>query len=180
MKTDLSRFDNSWYNTGAGTLKRTLWYYLNAWIFKKYWLPFSGLKCVLLRWFGARVGIGVNIKPGVNIKYPWKLQIGNHAWIGEGVWIDNLDKVVIGSDCCISQDALLLCGNHNYRSETFDLITGPVILDDGVWIGAKSVVCPGVKCGSHAVLTVGSVATNNLEPYGIYQGNPAVWKKSRI
>jgi putative colanic acid biosynthesis acetyltransferase WcaF len=68
---------------------------------------------------------------------------------------------------------MLLCGNHNYKKETFDLITKSIILENGVWIGAHSVVCPGVICKSHAILTVNSVATSNLEAYTIYQGNPA-------
>jgi putative colanic acid biosynthesis acetyltransferase WcaF len=179
MQTDLSRFDNTWYAPGGYPLKRFCWYYTNAWIFRKYWLPFSGVKCSLLKWFGARVGKGVVIKPGVNIKYPWKLVVGDYAWLGEGVWIDNLDRVTIGNNCCLSQGVMLLCGNHDYRSETFDLITKPIVLEEGVWIGAKSVVCPGVKCESHAVLAVGSVATGDLNAYGIYQGNPAVLKTKR-
>jgi putative colanic acid biosynthesis acetyltransferase WcaF len=180
MQTDLSKFDNSWYKPGAGPVKRIIWYYINAWIFNSYWLPFSPIKCFLLRFFGARVGKGVNIKPKVNIKYPWKLAIGNNVWIGEKVWIDNLDNVTIGDNVCLSQEAFLLCGNHNYKTETFDLITGPIFLEEGVWIGAKSVVCPRVTCKSHAVLAVYSVATHDLEAYTIYQGNPAVKKKIRI
>lgn len=179
LKTDLSKFDNSWFDTGAGRFKRTLWYYTNAWIFKKYWLPISGIKCSLLRLFGAHVGKGVNIKPAVNIKYPWKLSVGDYSWIGEEVWIDNLDRVTIGPHCCLSQGAMLLCGNHIYRSESFDLVTQPIILEDGVWIGARSVVCPGVTCKSHSVLTVGSVVTKEMEAYGIYRGNPAELIKMR-
>jgi len=143
-------------------------------------IPSSSIKCTLLRFFGAGVGKGVNIKPSVNIKYPWRLIIGDYTWIGENAWIDNLDDVMIGSNCCISQGAMLLCGNHNYRKNTFDLITGKITLEEGVWIGAHSVVCPGIICKSHAVLAVNSVATRNLDPYSIYQGNPAVKVKERI
>ena len=121
-----------------------------------------------------QIGKGVVIKPSVNIKYPWKLIVGDHVWIGENVWIDNLAEVFISDNVCISQGAMLLTGNHNYKLSTFDLIIGTITLEDGVWIGAKSVVCPGVKCASHSVLTVGSIATKNLEPYIIYQGNPAI------
>ena len=46
-------------------------------------------------------------------------------------------------------------------------------LEEGVWIGAKAVVCPGVHCGLNSILTTGSIATNDLDPSGIYQGNPA-------
>jgi putative colanic acid biosynthesis acetyltransferase WcaF len=75
---------------------------------------------------------------------------------------------------------MLLCGNHNFAKPTFDLITREIVLEDGAWVGAYSVVCPGVKCASHSVLAVGSVATRNLEPYAIYQGNPAIKVKDRI
>ena len=60
---------------------------------KRSWFPISGFKRFLLRLFGAKIGKGVVIKPCVNIKYPWKLRIGNYVWIGENVWIDNLDTV---------------------------------------------------------------------------------------
>ena len=55
----------------------------------------------------------------------------------------------------------------------------PIVLEDGVWIGARAIVAPGVTAGNHAVLTAGSVATSTLEPYSIYQGNPAQLIKSR-
>jgi putative colanic acid biosynthesis acetyltransferase WcaF len=75
---------------------------------------------------------------------------------------------------------MLLCGNHDYSKTSFDLIVKDITLEEGVWIGAKSIVCPGVSIGSHSVLTVNSVATSNLEPWGIYQGNPAVKIKERV
>ena len=96
------------------------------------------------------------------------------------MWIDNLAQVTIGNHVCISQGAFLLTGNHNFSLSTFDLITKPLIVEDGVWIGAQAIVCPGVVCGSHAVLSVGSVATQSLEAYGVYQGNPAVKVKERV
>ena len=143
-------------------------------------VPFSGMKVFLLRAFGAVVGDRVIIKPCVNIKYPWKLKIGNDSWIGEGVWIDNIDEVIIGQSVCLSQGALLLTGNHDYKKVTFDLITAPVIIEDGVWIGAAAIVCPGVVCKTHAVLSVASVATKDLEPYSVYKGNPAIKVADRI
>ncbi len=178
IPTDLSKYDNSGFDAGAGQLKRGLWFVVNACFFISY-NPFNSLKLFLLRLFGAEVGTGVVIKPGVNIKYPWKLNIGNYVWIGEKVWIDNLDRVEIGNSVCISQGAMLLCGNHDYKKSTFDLITGKIILEDGVWIGAKAIVCPGVTCFFHSVLTVNSVASKNMESNSVYTGNPAIKIKDR-
>ena len=56
----------------------------------------------------------------------------------------------------------------------------PIVLKEGVWIGARAVVCGGVVAESHAMLTVGSVATGPLLPYSIYKGNPAEKIKDRI
>jgi len=142
--------------------------------------PFMGPKRFLLRIFGTKVGKGLIIKPKVNIKYPWNLEIGDHVWIGEEVWIDNLDKVSIGDHSCLSQGALILCGNHNYKKHTFDLITLPIYIKEGVWICARSTVVQGITCGSHSILGVGSVATSDMEAYSIYHGVPAVKVKDRL
>jgi putative colanic acid biosynthesis acetyltransferase WcaF len=175
--TNLSQFDNSWYKPG-GRLRRALWYIVHE-LFICSGQPLSALRVTLLRLFGAEIGHGVVIKPRVRIKYPWKLKVGDHTWIGEDVWIDNLGVVVIGDNCCLSQGAMLLCGNHDYKRSTFDLMVGNITLEDGVWVGAKAVVCPDVTCHSHSVLVVGSIASAPLEAYGIYRGNPASKVKER-
>jgi putative colanic acid biosynthesis acetyltransferase WcaF len=177
-RSDLSKFNNDWYRPGAGRLKRAMWYAFNACFFAS-GFPWSGVKPFLLRMFGANIGRGVIFKPRVNITYPWRLTIGNHVWIGGGVWIDNLEDVAIHDHVCVSQGAMLLTGNHDYKREAFDLILGRIVLEEGVWLGARSVVCPGVICRSHSVLSVGSVATRELEAYSIYQGNPALKVRDR-
>jgi putative colanic acid biosynthesis acetyltransferase WcaF len=177
-KVNLSSFTNSWYRSG-NFFKRIIWYFLNELILKNTLIPWVGLKIFFLRLFGAKIGKGVMIKPGVNIKYPWNLSIGNHVWVGENVWIDNLAKTTIEDNVCISQGAILLCGNHNYKKSTFDLIIGEIILEEGSWVGAKSMVCPGVRLKTHAILAVGSVANKDLESYAIYQGNPAIRVRAR-
>ena len=152
---------------------RFLWYFINIIFFKSSLFPFNSLKLFLLRLFGCSLGKGVVIKPNVNIKYPWKLSLGNYVWIGEQVWIDNLDNVTVGNHVCISQGAILICGSHDYKKPSFDLITKEIILNDGVWIGTKSIILPGVVAESHAILSAGSVMSKNLENYTIYRGNPA-------
>lgn len=172
-KVNLSSFTTGNFSKGAGTLKQTLWYFINALFIRASWNPFMRIKIFFLKVFGAKIGKGLVIKNNVNIKFPWKLTLGNNVWLGENAWIDNLDEVKIGNNVCISQGALLLTGNHDYTLSTFNYRNGPITIEDGAWIGAKTVVCPGIKVKSHAILTVGSIATKNLEAYGIYQGNPA-------
>ncbi len=130
--------------------------------------------------FGAKIGNNFVIKPWVNIKYPWNLHIGNHVWIGEQAWIDNLAPVLIKNNVCISQGVLLITGNHDYKKIGFDLKISQIILEDGVWLGAGSIVGPGVTCRNNSVLCLGSVATKELSENSIYQGNPAIKIKDRF
>ena len=179
---DLSKYNNDWYKKeiGASRIKQAAWYFANIIFLKNRFNPFSGSRVFFLRLFGATIGKGVRIKPGVNIKYPWKLNVGDFCWIGENVWIDNLAPVAMGNNVCVSQGAMLLTGNHDFNKAQFDLKVAPINLEDGVWIGAQSVVCPGVSVLSHAVLAVKSVATSDLLPFSIYQGNPAMKVKERV
>jgi putative colanic acid biosynthesis acetyltransferase WcaF len=171
-RTDLSRFDNAWFDEGASRFKWAMWFLFNALFVLNPLNPFSSLRKAILRLFGAKIGKGVIIKPRVQVKFPWNLQIGEYAWIGEAVWIENQGKVSIGAHACLSQGAVLMTGNHNYKSETFDLMVKPIVLEDGVWIGAGAMVTQGVTCRSHAVLGVMSVASSDLEAYTVYAGNP--------
>jgi len=178
-QVNLAAFDNSWYSPGRGLALRVVWLVANR-VFFQTWFPWPyGFKRVLLQVFGARVGRGLVIKPQVKITFPWKLTLGDHVWLGEECWLLNLAPITLGSHVCISQRAFLCTGNHDYTSPSFDLITKPITVEAGAWIGAGAFVGPGVTVGTHAVLTAGSVATKDLEPYGIYRGNPGTMQKSR-
>ncbi len=178
-KVDLSTYNNDFYDPGS-LIARIAWQLISA-VFFETVLPWPNrFKCMLLRFFGARIGNAVIIKPNVKIKFPWRLIVGDHVWIGEQVWIDNLDIVTLQDSSCVSQGAYLLTGNHNYRKTTFDLMIAPVLIEQGAWVCAKAVVCPGVTVGTHAVLSVGSVATEDLQSYWIYKGVPAQKHKERL
>lgn len=180
LKTQLKKnFDKKDFNSGASALKVILWYFTSVIFIRSGIIPFSSVIVGILRIFGAKIGKDVRIKPGIYIHYPWRLSVGNHSWLAE-CRIENLAQVTIENNVCVSQKAMLLTGNHNYKSVNFDLITKPIILEEGCWIGANATVCPGIIVKSHAVLTVGSIATKDLETYCIYQGNPAVKMKDRV
>ena len=183
MIVDFSNYDKNnvafGESIGASKFKQLLWFLCSPLLIRNPFIPFSGFRKWVLIQFGAQIGIEARIRPGVQIKFPWKLKLGNHVWLGENCWIDNLTDVTIGNHCCISQGAMLCTGNHDYKSPGFELIMKPIVLEDVVLIGAKAFVCAGVTVHSHAMLTAGSVATRDMEKYGIYQGNPAVLVKYR-
>ena len=131
---NLEVYDTSWYKPGS-FIKKILWYFVNELVVKNTLITFSFPRKFVLQVFGAKIGVGVIFKPGLNIKYPWNLVIGDHCWIGENVWIDNLALVTIENHVCLSQGAMILCGNHNYKKTTFDLMVKPVTIKSGAWVG---------------------------------------------
>ena len=176
--TSLREYKNSGFARGVSRAVEALWLLVQG-VLVASWLPGSGHRRLLLRLFGASIGRGVVLRPAVKVKMPWRLIVGDHSWIGEDVWIDNLARVRIGANCCISQGACICTGSHNWGRPASELIAGEVGIGDGAWIAARSIVGPGVKIGQGAVLALGSVATANLEDWSVYRGNPAVFCRSR-
>ena len=167
------------FNRGRSILVMALWQ-LVKWAFFKTVLPWpSGVKARLLRAFGARVGRGVCIKPQVNIHLPWKLEVGDYAWIGEEAFILNFEPIKIGAHACVSQRAFLCGGNHDYRDSAMSYRNRPITVGDGAWVGAQVFVAPGVTVGAEAVATAGSVVLNDLPAGMICSGNPCVPVKAR-
>jgi len=161
------------YTPGAAYWKQLLWFFLGSPLVQSYWLPFSSLKVWILRLFGSQIGRGVRIKPGVRVKFPWRLSIGDYVWLGESAWIDNLAPVILESHVCLSQKTYLCTGNHDWTDPAFQLKVAPIHIKEGSWIAAGAMVGPGVTVEQKAVLTMGSVAVRSLDAMTIYTGNPA-------
>ena len=169
----LNNYSTGKYTPGVPLLVQLFWYFIGAPLVSSYWIPISIFKVQVLRWFGSQIGDGVVIKPGLKVKFPWRLVIGNYAWLGEDAWLDNLAEIRIGDHVCISQGAYLCTGNHDWTDPNFALQLGAIELEAGSWIGACAVVGPGVTVGQGAVLGLGSVTGRSLRPMTIYTGNPA-------
>lgn len=170
---DLSDYTPGDYRPGRGKFTQVLWYLVSVALFESGWFPVARVKPAVLRAFGATIGRGVVIKPNVRIKYPWRLVVGDHVWIGQEAWIDNLADVRIGDHVCVSQRAYLCTGSHDHRRRTFDLRVGEIALGDGCWIAAGATVLGGVTIGANALLAAGSVAVRDLPPAVIAMGVPA-------
>jgi putative colanic acid biosynthesis acetyltransferase WcaF len=155
------------------------WYLCSLVLFQSGLVLPSALRAAVLRAFGARVGKGLVMRAHITVKYPWFLEIGDHVWIGEGVWIDNHCEVRLGGDVCVSQGAYLFTGNHDYAAPSFAFFCRPIAVEDGVWIGARALVCPGAHLRAGVVLAAGSVFHARSEPGMVYAGNPAIAVKPR-
>jgi putative colanic acid biosynthesis acetyltransferase WcaF len=175
----LDQYTVGTYTPGVPIWKQVLWYFVGSALVQCHWLPISNIKVRVLRLFGAQIGQQVRIKPGVRIKFPWRLSVGCCVWIGEDCWIDNLAHVTIENHVCLSQGVYLCTGNHDWNDVSFKLSIAPIHIQEGAWIAAKSMIGPGVTIGRGAVLTLGSVTTHSLQPMTIYSGNPAQPIKQR-
>jgi len=173
-KVKLQNFNPSdGLDRGASKVKEISWY-LIKWFFFLSALPYpNSLKASLLRCFGAKVGKGVVIKPRVNIHMPWKLEIGDHTWIGEEAFLLNFEPLIIGNNVCVSQRAFLCGGNHNYKIAEMPYRNGPITLEDGCWVGASCFVSPNVIIGVDCVVSACSVVRTSLPSNTVCEGNPA-------
>jgi putative colanic acid biosynthesis acetyltransferase WcaF len=172
-KVDLSSMDLRGYSSQRPYWFRAAWIIIEALTLLNPVFVSYRLKARILRFFGASMGKSPVIKPGVHIKYPWRLSVGDYVWLGERVWIDNLADVMLGDNVCISQGAYLCTGNHDWSDPHMDLVTGPITVSSGAWIAAFAKVGPGVEIGQDAVIALGAVLVDCAEPGGVYVGNPA-------
>jgi putative colanic acid biosynthesis acetyltransferase WcaF len=175
----LANYDNSRYKPGRGLLVQVLWFFIGSPLVRGSLLPSSRIRAAILRLFGAKIGRGVVLKPGIRVKYPWRLSIADDCWIGEDVWLDTIGNVSIRSDVCVSQGAYLCTGNHDWKDPAFGLIVQDIVLREGSWVGARAMICPGVELGDCAVAAAGSVVVKSCPPFEIHGGNPAVFLRIR-
>jgi putative colanic acid biosynthesis acetyltransferase WcaF len=157
----LRGFSGAGYDRGRGALWQIAWFTCQNLLFFRWWCP-KAWRPRLLRWFGAQVGDGVFVRHRVRVLWPWKLTIGDDCWIGEDVWLLNLEPIAIGNDVCLSQGAFLCTGSHDRRSPTFEYDNGPITVGNGSWIAAQALVLRGVRIGPGAVIGARSVVTRDV------------------
>lgn len=158
---DLAGFTGAGYDKGRPKAVQAAWFAVMNLVFVKWWCPAS-LRVALLRAFGATVGEGVLVRHRVRVLWPWKLEIGDASWIGEGAWLLNLEPITIGRDVCLSQEAFLCTGSHDRRSPTFEFDNAPIVVGDRAWVGARATVLRGVTVGAGATVGAAALVTRDV------------------
>lgn len=144
------------------------------------WQISSSVRVRVLRAFGARIGRDVVFRPRTRVKFPWKLEIGDRSWIGEGVWFHNQDHIRIANDAVISQETFLTTGSHAHRRD-MALITRPIEVGSGAWITSRCVVLGGTKVGRSALVRPLTLLDGREIPPGeVWGGNPAQYIAPRF
>jgi putative colanic acid biosynthesis acetyltransferase WcaF len=159
---------------------RVLWSVACALLFRLSPRPFHGWRALLLRLFGARLGKACHFYPKARIWAPWNLICEDRVSIGDDAELYNPSPLTMGSHCIVSQGAYICGATHEYNRPEFPLVHFPMTFGAYSWICARAMVNPGVNIGAGAILAMGSVATRDLEPFGIYAGVPARKVKERL
>ena len=98
------------------------------------------------------------------------------AFINHNVFIDCREYVEIGEKTAIAFEVLICTSSHEV-GDSFkrhgESKRSPVIIGNGCWIGARSVILPGVTIGDGCVIAAGAVVNKDCEPNGLYAGVPA-------
>lgn len=133
-----------------------LWYYRHAWDWT----------------IGKRTSIhhGLKIFGGRG-----RVRIGNGSTLQMDCLVvgAGMDDLVIGDGVAISYQVKLVLGSHDIMSPDFAGITGPITIEDRVWIGTGATILLGVTLGEGTVVSAGSVVTKSTPPFSIVRGNPA-------
>ncbi len=158
---------------GRSGLAVQLWWVVQATLFRGSPQFLYGFRRWLLRRFGARIGKGVIIRPTVSIPYPWKLNIGDYAWIGDDVVLYCFAEITIGKNAVVSQKSYLCAGTHDYRSPTFDIQAFPIVIEEEAWVASDVFVAPGVTVGRGAVVGSRSSVFSDLPDMMVCIGSPA-------
>lgn len=156
-----------------------LWWLVQATLFRGSPQIAYGFRRWLLRLFGARIGIGVVIRPTATVTYPWKVAVGDHAWIGDDVVLYSLGEIAIGAHSVVSQRSYLCAGDHDYQVPAFPIRARPVTIGTGVWIGTDVFVGPGVTIGDGAVVGARSSVFGDLPGGMVCFGSPCRPVKAR-
>ena len=141
--------------------------------------PFFAWRALLLRMFGAQLGPNCKFYPSSRVWAPWNLICADLVAVGDDAEIYNPAPMRLGSHAIVSQGAYLCGATHDFDDPAFPLLAYAMEVGPYAWVCARACVAPGVNVGEGAVLGLASVATRDLEPWGVYAGSPAVKVKER-
>lgn len=160
-------------------IKDTIWWVIQNFGFKSFLFP-SRVRPMLLRMMGAKIAKGVIIRQGVRIHMPRNLSIGSNSWIGEDAWIINHEKILIGSNVCISQAAIICSSGHDMSSPSLQYKHKPIQVEDGVWVCLGAKILAGSNLGVNSVVSGAEVFQGILPANHIYRHGVITTIKTKI
>lgn len=153
--------------------RRAMWYLAWALLYRPTPISAHGFRRAILRAFGATVESRSYPYPSARIWAPWNLTMRRGSCLANNVDCYNVEYITLGEGVTVSQKSYLCTASHNFDSPSFDLIGGPITIEEGAWIAASSFVGPGVRVGANAVVLACAVVVNDVPQGTVVGGNPA-------
>lgn len=141
---------------------------------------FAGWRRLVLRCFGAKIGVGCKIDPSCRIFAPWNLSMGNFVALGAGVDCYCVAPITLGNKIAVSQRSFLCSASHDISSLLRPLTSKPIVIGDHAWICAEAFVGPGVTVGEGSVVGARAAVFRDVAPWGVMLGNPAIRVRERV
>jgi putative colanic acid biosynthesis acetyltransferase WcaF len=177
---DLSQFCLPPGFRGRSALVVLTWQIVQATVFRFSPRPMYAWRRLLLRMFGAKIGTGMKIRPTARVEFPWRLEIGEYAWIGDDAYLYSLAPISVGAQSVISQRSYLCAAQHDYRRVDFAMVARPISVGSQVWLATDVFVAPGVTIGNGSVIGARSSVFCDIPANVIAYGTPARVQGLRI
>ena len=158
----LRNFKGIGYERGRNIAWQFCWHTVSHLFFQPFWVPMR-VRPFILRLFGAKIGKRCRIRSRVKIHWPWKLNLGDDVWLGEGAWLLNLENIGIGNSVCISQEAFLCTGSHDKLSPSFEFDNAPIQVEDGVWVCSRAFIPKGSILRTNTVIPANTYYKNRID-----------------
>lgn len=136
-------------------------------------IPIFWLRKLIYQSAGLNIGRKSHIHMCAQFFNLENIHIGQGTIIGQGVFLDGRDRLVIGHNVDIASEVMIYNSEHDINDPDFTAIVQPVEVGDYVFIGPRAIILPGVVIGTGAVVAAGAVVTKNVDPYAIVGGVPA-------
>lgn len=146
-------------------------YLYNHWLTR---FPSNAVRLAYLRnVLGVQVGHDSYVHMGCMFEGE-RVAIGNHTVIGRDCYLGGSGgSLQIRDNVSITAGSYLFNASHDVNSPDFSATYGDVVIEDRAWLGARSMVMPGVRVGEGAVLGAMATATKDIPAYAIWGGVPA-------
>lgn len=135
--------------------------------------PANAWRLFWLRVFGAGITGRPFVHPRARIQIPWHIALDDGACVGDRANLYSLDRITLGRNCVIAQEAYLCAGSHDFERESLPLVTAPIAIGVAAFVGARAFILPGITIGDGAIVGACSVVTRDVAAGQRVKGNPA-------
>ncbi len=137
------------------------------------YIPLHSFRIFFYKAAGMHIGKGSAIHMWAQFFQPKNIWVGSDTIIGQRIFLDGRDKLVIGDHVDIASEVMIYNSQHDINAADFKAIEQSVIIGDYTFIGPRVIILPGVNIGRGAVIAAGAVVTKDVPDFTVVAGVPA-------